>query len=220
MAKEPGLLDVVRQRYRKALEDSKHPVEELWDWAESGDTAKDRADRYEALSAWARKKERQADERDIRELWDSRSEIYRKKYRAALEVAREQKRRRKRREERRDDDASGDGISMFDGRQVPTWMVPELTYARAHGWNGTVVSGIRSPEYSEQLCYQICGASSCPGRCAGRASNHNATVPVTDGEGAIDVSDYATFGRIITPRGKLRNALGAQDPVHFSRSGQ
>lgn len=117
------------------------------------------------------------------------------------------------------------GVTTYDGRPVARWFVPYMEYARNVGdhtgrWHGTLNSGWRDPVYSEHLCYQMCGAPSCPGRCAGRASNHVGSTP---GTGAIDVSDYVTFARIMRNapyNPKIFNALGAQDPVHFSPSGR
>jgi hypothetical protein len=112
------------------------------------------------------------------------------------------------------------GVSSFDGRPCAAWMRPYLVWARQHGWKGTLVSGWRDPAYSERLCFAMCGAPSCPGRCAGRASNHAGSVKPA---GALDVSDYYRFGQLMrecpySPR--IFNALGAQDPVHFSASGR
>jgi hypothetical protein len=109
------------------------------------------------------------------------------------------------------------GIGIFDGHQVAGWIIPWLEKARAHGWAGTVTSGYRDPAYSESLCWAMCGAPSCPGRCAGRSSNHSGKdYPA----GAVDVSDYYTFGRIMQELGApLHNALGSADPVHFSYTG-
>ena len=85
------------------------------------------------------------------------------------------------------------------------------------GWSGTVTSGYRTPEYSESLCFDMCGAPSCPGTCAGRSSNHSGKVYP---RGAIDVSDEATFGAIMRRLGNpIKNSLGPADPVHFSVSG-
>jgi hypothetical protein len=111
------------------------------------------------------------------------------------------------------------GVEWFDGRKVAAWMVPYLTWARKHGWKGHVVSGWRDPAYSERLCWAMCGAPRCPGRCAGRSSNHSGSVKP---HGAIDVSDYQTFGRLMHScplRPHIYNALGARDPVHYSVSG-
>jgi len=112
------------------------------------------------------------------------------------------------------------GVKLFDGRPCAAWLVPYLDWAREHGWDGTLVSGWRDPVYSEKLCYNMCGQPSCPGKCAGRSSNHSGTYRP---KGAVDVSYYWEFGQLmkrcpISPR--LYNALGARDPVHFSASGR
>ena len=116
--------------------------------------------------------------------------------------------------------ANASGFALFDGKNVPAWMVPWLQKSRQSGWTGVVVSGVRTPEYSEQLCYNMCGAPSCPGRCAGRASNHNMSANQGYPYGAIDVSDYTRFESIQWQIGSpLKNDLPI-DPVHFSVSGK
>jgi hypothetical protein len=111
------------------------------------------------------------------------------------------------------------GVTTFDGRPCAKWLVPYLQWAREEaGWRGMLESGWRDPEYSEHLCFQMCGAPRCPGRCAGRSSNHVGDAPP---RGAIDVTEYARFGAVIrncplTP--KIFNALPS-DLVHFSASG-
>ncbi len=112
------------------------------------------------------------------------------------------------------------GVATFDGRQVAGWLKPYLDWARANGWKGTVTSGWRSPEYSEQVCRQQCGAPSCPGTCAGRSSNHAGRVKPA---GAVDVSDIPRFAALMqrcphSPH--IFNAIGAADPEHFSASGR
>ena len=135
-------------------------------------------------------------------------------------LARALSRRRKQRKAAKELLAPRAGVATFDGRPVAAWMKPYLVWARNQGWRGTLNSGWRSPAYSEQLCRNICGAPSCPGRCAGRASNHAGSVKPA---GSLDVSDYARFGELmrrcpLEPR--IHNALGARDPVHFSYSGR
>ncbi|HEV2875421.1 MAG TPA: hypothetical protein VGW14_09755, partial [Thermoleophilaceae bacterium] len=129
-------------------------------------------------------------------------------------------RRSKQRKAAKASAAPRSGVATFDGRPVAAWLKPYLDWARQNGWKGTLNSGFRDPAYSEKLCMSMCGAPSCPGRCAGRASNH---VGSSNPAGAIDVSDYVTFGQLMrrcpySPR--IFNALGAQDPVHFSASGR
>jgi hypothetical protein len=112
------------------------------------------------------------------------------------------------------------GATLFDGRQVANWLKPYLDFARNNGWKGTLTSGFRDPEHSEQLCLQMCGKPSCPGKCAGRTSNHSGNKKP---KGAVDVSDFVRFGQLmqrcpLEPR--IFNALGDQDPVHFSATGR
>lgn len=121
--------------------------------------------------------------------------------------------------------------SVYDGIDVAPWMVGKdvgpdgsrtnwLDKIRAKGWSGQVVSGVRSVAHSIELCEAMCGASSCPGRCAGATSNHNCGDPCKSPDGAIDVTDYSTFGAIARQIGApLQNQLGAADPVHFSYTG-
>jgi hypothetical protein len=112
------------------------------------------------------------------------------------------------------------GVAKFDGRPIAAWLKPYLEYARKNGWKGTVVSGWRDPEFSEQLCISMCGKPACPGRCAGRKSNHGG---VDKPSGAVDVSDYARFAKLmescpLEPR--IFNGMADRDPVHFSASGR
>jgi len=112
------------------------------------------------------------------------------------------------------------GIGMYDGRPVANAAIPYMQWARQHGWHGRLVSGWRSRAYSQHLCYAMCGAPQCPGRCAGVATNHVYSQP---DRFAIDVSDYGTFGALMGRcpiRPVLHNFLGARDPVHFSPSGR
>lgn len=85
----------------------------------------------------------------------------------------------------------GDWV-VFDGHELPRWMAVVLQKARDSGvWKGVVYSGRRTKQYSEELCEGICGAPSCPGRCAGTTSNHVGPPTFTgrEWEGAADVTD-------------------------------
>lgn len=110
------------------------------------------------------------------------------------------------------------GFVIVDGRPVCGWMVPWIQKIRADGWGGSIVSGVRTPAQSIALCEAMCHQPSCPGRCAGATSNHNATTCAFP-QGALDVSDYVMFGyharRVGAP---LTNHLPI-DPVHYSNSG-
>lgn len=115
------------------------------------------------------------------------------------------------------------GVTRWHGAPVAKAAVYYLDKAKERGWQGGLNSGWRDPLYSRSLCIRMCGAPSCPGRCAGTASNHVGNSPARF---AIDVSDYYRFGQIMReipiPRGlhRIYNALGARDPVHFSPSGR
>jgi hypothetical protein len=137
-------------------------------------------------------------------------------------IARGERRRREQREswERNQHAATQrSGVTTFDGRPCANWLVPYLQWARDEGgWRGRLESGWRDPEYSEQLCIQMCGAPRCPGRCAGRSSNHVGDEPP---HGAVDVTEWARFGEVIRRcplRPTIFNALPT-DHVHFSASG-
>lgn len=119
---------------------------------------------------------------------------------------------------RRSAGRSENGLQLwwFDGRKVTTEAYERLKFARAHGWTGYLTSGHREPSYSRGLCYAMCGAPSCSGRCAGVASNHV--------RNAIDVTKPWEFDRAMkhpnAPRPRWFNALGWRDPVHFSPNGR
>jgi hypothetical protein len=133
-------------------------------------------------------------------------------------VARGIKRRRKQAKMAKAAAAPRAGVANFDNKQVAAWMVPHLEWARAHGWKGSVISGYRTPEYSEHVCRGICGAPSCPGRCAGRSSNHSGRVAP---RGAVDVSDCFTFAELMKRcphQPRIFNNL-PNDRPHFSATG-
>jgi hypothetical protein len=110
------------------------------------------------------------------------------------------------------------GVGSFDGVSVARTAIPVLSWCRANGWHGRLVSGYRTPAYSESLCYHMCGRPSCPGRCAGRATNHAYATP---DRFAMDVSDYINFGHVVARcpiRPHVHNSL-PNDRVHFSPAG-
>lgn len=145
-----------------------------------------------------------------------------RKYTSYKRLMRSYARRSKQRRDYRKNHQSAtktSGVGRFDGRPVANVALPYLKWARQNGWRGTLNSGWRDPVYSKSLCINMCGRPSCPGRCAGLASNH---VGQTKTRFAVDVSDYVRFGQLmrqcpIQPR--IFNSLGARDPVHFSPSG-
>lgn len=111
------------------------------------------------------------------------------------------------------------GVGIFDGKPVCKCAIPILKWARANGWHGFLNSGWRSVAYSISLCFRICGAPRCPGKCAGASTRH---VGKSCDSFAVDVSDYVRFGQLmtrcpLTPH--IHNSLGSIDPVHFSPQG-
>ncbi|MBA2714204.1 MAG: hypothetical protein H0U55_11725 [Rubrobacteraceae bacterium] len=113
-------------------------------------------------------------------------------------------------------DPHGGNIVSFDGKTVVEWLAHDLLVARQHGWGGYLVSGYRTPEYSESLCYGMCGAPSCPGRCAGRASKHSESGYLG---GAADISDYINGERILHETGSRAYNDLPYDLVHMSATG-
>jgi hypothetical protein len=115
------------------------------------------------------------------------------------------------------------GVTVYDGRTVAAWFVPYLNWARYVGhngvrWSGRLVSGFRTPAYSEHLCYAMCGAPRCPGRCAGRFTHHSQYIKPA---GAVDVTDYIRFGWLMQFCPYLPHIFNVlpNDRVHFSATG-
>jgi hypothetical protein len=109
-------------------------------------------------------------------------------------------------------------VAHYDGVPVAGVVVDVLDWCRAHGWRGRLVSGYRTPEYSEHLCFNMCRRPSCPGKCAGRTTNHSG---LTNDRCAVDVTFYVDFRRIVANcplQPRLHNDLPI-DPVHFSPNG-
>lgn len=199
MAEGKSTIDALRDEKRdakKRLEDIKDHDLDQWK-GESDEHFKKREKLHH---------ERRANARKILENFDGR-------IKHAIE------RKEDRKQEKQADgpyDAHGGDIVTFDGKQIVEWIAHDLYQMRQHGWNGYLVSGYRTPEYSQQLCYNMCGAPSCPGRCAGTSSNHTKK---GDGYGAADVTDYVNAERVAFSIGsRLHNNLPS-DLVHLSSSG-
>ncbi len=184
---------------------------------------------------WSAEFVRKNDERqkgESLEHWHQRRKRNRERVERREEVVEHLKKKldalRKHKEEEKEQDhgdgGSGNwkdrvGFATYDGKTVGAWMVYWLEKSRQNGWHGYVVSGVRTAAYSQQLCYNMCGNPTCPGRCAGIYSNHNMESNQGYPHGALDVSDYYNFETIQFRIGSpLRNDLPI-DPVHFSVSG-
>lgn len=115
------------------------------------------------------------------------------KYRHAINLRIDHLRKLRQRHRREHHEATA-LIVTFDGEQLPRWIADILKQARESGiWKGECISGIRTVAESIALCQAMCGADSCPGRCAGAATNHTAP-PTHTGkpfEGAADCTDPA-----------------------------
>jgi hypothetical protein len=143
------------------------------------------------------------------------------KYSTYKRVRRGQERRIRQRKRAKQNDhhaSKTTGTSLYHGVWVASAAVPILDWCKEHGWDGWVVSGYRTPAYSESLCYRMCGRPACPGLCAGRATNHAWALP---NRFAVDVSNYWKFRQVVARcpvRPRIWNNL-PRDPVHFSPSG-
>ncbi|HKN93103.1 MAG TPA: glycoside hydrolase domain-containing protein [Thermoleophilaceae bacterium] len=142
------------------------------------------------------------------------------RYANAAMLARARARRRKQRKLSAHSLAQRNGTTVIDGYAVANWIAVQVLWAREHGgWTGKVLSGYRTPEYSEHVCMRMYHRPSVPGKCAGRSSNHVGLLPPA---GAVDVSNPEQFAAAMrrSPHSPtLSNALPATDPRHFSHTG-
>lgn len=100
------------------------------------------------------------------------------------------------------------GLATFDGKKVAKWIIPWLQYGEGKGWHGSVTSGYRS--YAAQAAIYNSGVrpAAKPGQ-----SNHQGTAYPS---GAVDVTQAAVLGRILSAAHSPLVWAGAKDPVHFS----
>lgn len=207
----------LRKTIRRNWAARPRPMRWLWKWAREPEKLARIMQRWRALKEWAREHAQIAhrrDENDKRHWWQRRHAKYNRKFMKA---------RKKFLAANKDPNPpQAQGVSTPGApwnpynRPIANWIIPWLQKSWEAGWRGVVNSGYRSPEYSESLCYNMCGKPSCPGTCAGRSSNHTQYV---EPGGAVDVSDYGTFKAVQFKIGSpLRNIL-PNDPVHFSSTG-
>lgn len=116
--------------------------------------------------------------------------------------------------------SSAGNTAKVDGVTIAGWIAPIVTYARAHGWNGRVQSGVRDVNAQVQACINVCGnPNGCPGTCAAPGTSNHQEIAYPGG--AIDVSDPAGFQQAIStyPGGPpIHNDL-PNDRGHMSVSG-
>lgn len=210
------------ERERKTVRGYEHAIKEarekLWDAAfvtRNDERRKHEDGTLEDREHWERRRKRN------REAYEHRDEVVEHlvKKRNAHEKLIDKLKDLK--EEVREERSSGfqkgsTKIVTMDGKPIVEDLAYWLDKARHNGWHGVVVSGYRSPEYSESLCRAMCGAPSCPGRCAGRASNH---ARVAYPGPAADVTDFITCERVLANIGAPYFNDLPYDLVHFSRSG-
>lgn len=206
-----------RQKALKHINnEAKHPLGSIWDWCRRGETRRGRYRRWRSAQYFAKgqmenppAKFGPKERAEWREKWNGCRKTYEKMKKRVYNNIHDND---------NDDDPTGQGLIVtLDGKPCASWIAKRLIAKRNSGaWDGVLVSGYRTPEYSEQLCYNICGRPSCPGLCAGRSSNHCCPPTYTgrEYEGACDLSLYWQF-----PEGDhLINNL-PRDLVHFSNSG-
>lgn len=122
-------------------------------------------------------------------------------------------------------DPDHDCIVVVDGKPVSAEVAQEFLRVRNDPRSQAepvIVSGYRTPQHSQDLCFGICGHPSCPGLCAGLSSNHTKKSCLGSGQrlGAVDITDYIRFAQDCRRCGSwLENHL-PRDLVHFSDSGQ
>lgn len=114
-------------------------------------------------------------------------------------------------------DKGGTDLVIFDGKSCVEDLAYWLDLIRDKGrWAGVLVSGYRTPAYSTQLCYNMCGHPTCPGRCAGASTNHaKRTYPGPAG----DVTDYFRCEDALIDVGSGYHNNLPYDLVHMSKSG-
>lgn len=123
---------------------------------------------------------------------------------------------------------AGDNLGKWGSFTVAGWMVgldpgpggSKINWLQrikdTGKWAGGLYSAYRTPEYSQSLCFGICGAPSCPGLCAGLTSGHSQKVYPG---GCIDVQDWPGFAAgNAQVGGPFRNNL-PNDRPHRSVSG-
>jgi hypothetical protein len=100
------------------------------------------------------------------------------------------------------------GVANFEGHQVAAWIKPELEYARAHGWTGTISSGFRT--LADQT--RIYNSGVRPAARPGTSNHEGSQFP----RGAVDTTQSAQLSHILSSKGSPLVWAGSKDPVHFS----
>lgn len=181
----------LRRAIKQIVARRDHYLGQLWHWAAKRGVHTGN-DRWIALAQWAQLHKQYAwHHAHWARKHGKRRRAHRLDLRAQhflqIELAYRQENRRlkKRYPKHQHQDPQGD-LVYFDGKPHAGWIVRQtLIPARAAGWPGISYSGYRTPEYSEHLCEIMCGQPTCPGRCAGRGTEH---ALLTWPGGAVDVT--------------------------------
>lgn len=107
----------------------------------------------------------------------------------------------------------------FDGHVVAGWIAPILSWARAHGWGGSVTSGYRS--FSQQAAlYARYRAGGNIAAVPGESNHEKLNYP----GGAVDVSEPAQLNAVLRGYPRRPNLVWGGpvigDQVHFSATGR
>jgi hypothetical protein len=102
------------------------------------------------------------------------------------------------------------GVVRFEGKLVAAWIAPFLTYAKQHGWTGSLTQGFRT--YAEEVA--IWNSGTRPAAKPGTSNHGKKNFP----GGAADVTEPQQLAHILAqlPGGSLLKWAGAKDEVHFS----
>jgi hypothetical protein len=208
------------QRERKTIQGYEHAIKEAREklWEANFVRRNDERRRGESDEHWRKRRKRN------REAYENRDEAVEhlvrklKAHERMIDKLKDLKEEVK--EEHREDgkfDRGSTSIVVFDGKSCVEDLAYWLNLIRGQGrWSGYLVSGYRTPAYSTQLCYGICGHPTCPGLCAGATSNHaKLSYPGPAG----DVTDFIRCENALIDVGSgYRNYL-PRDLVHMSKSG-
>lgn len=94
---------------------------------------------------------------------------------------------------------------------VPKWMLPQLTWAKAHGWDGQITNGYRSYEHQDDI-YNRQGIR--PAAPPGQSRHGGAGGTM----GAVDVGNPQQLAKVLKgwTGGQTLVWAGEKDPPHFS----
>lgn len=111
-------------------------------------------------------------------------------------------------------------VVRIDGVEVAPWIAPRLRWARRNGWQGKVISGVRSRALQQRLYDEWKrGERAGPVARPGTSNHEGRKYP----RGAVDVTDGDGLERAMRSwpgRGRPLVPFGAGDRPHFSLTGR